>query len=147
MLIFSFSYYATLFLVSIMLQSSPKFAYYAETISIISWRSKLVTVCSNNYFTPHWMTSLLHHQSKTRVLGSISRLHDHVLFLSYHVRTVSLGPRHGDKILHCLRLATTGRRLRTIYTWSEDKTTSLPRTLCPKSTYYSHIILNAISPA
>jgi len=57
------------------------------------------------------------------------------LYLSHHViedSITGLGPEHAwDEILHSPRL---GHR---DYTQSEDKTTSLPRTLCSKSIYYS----------
>ena len=75
------------------LKLCPKIAYYAQTMLIISGRSKLV--CSNNRITLLCTTSQFHHQSQTRP----SR--------SYHLKTLSLGaePRHEDKILgtHSLR--------------------------------------------
>ena len=64
------------------LKLCPKIAYYAQTMLIISGRSKLV--CSNNHITL-LCTSQFHHQSQTRP----SR--------SYHVKTLSLGAEPGTR--------------------------------------------------
>jgi len=74
------------------LNYAPKFAYYAQTMPIISRRSKLV--CSNNCITL-LCTSQFHHQSKTRsrrLLGDLYTSRLHGLYLSRHLRTRSLVP-------------------------------------------------------
>jgi len=104
---------------------------------IISGRSKLVR--SNNCITL-LCTSQFHHQG----LGAYWEIYTnrlHGLYLSHHVRTLSPGPAPS---MH-------GTRYFTVRDWDKGtrhslrilKTSSLPRTLCSKSTYYSRIMLNA----
>ena len=103
---------------------------------IISERSKLV--CSNNYITLLHTMSQLHHQSRC-LYWEIYKQSTWTMycFFSYLMRTLSLGRRvqgmHGISYF-------------TVWDWDTGTRHGLrsrPQTLCSKSTYYSHIMLNA----
>ena len=114
----------------------PKFACYAQTMPIISGRSKLVQ--SNNCITLLCTTSQFHHQSQTRSRRLVGDLHQQPTW------TVMWGLYHRVRPQACMGRDTsqseTGTQgLDTVWWWDYQSTWDIML----KKYYYSCIMLNA----